>query len=47
MSFRARVGLPAPEGTSHPSAMLTYLTPAGTPGPFAAVIDLGPLGRDH
>jgi hypothetical protein len=45
MSFHERVDLPAPAGTSHCSAMLTYLTPAGTPGPFAAVVDLGLLGR--
>jgi hypothetical protein len=45
MTFRERVDLPAPEGASHCSAMLTYLTPAGTPGPFAAVIDLGLPGR--
>lgn len=31
----------APDVAYHASALLTYLTPAGTPGPFAAVIDLG------
>lgn len=49
MSFAATVpfapGVPtlggAPDVVYHASAMLTYLTPAGTPGPFAAVIDLG------
>lgn len=49
MSFHAHVDLPAgtpPLGGAadvvhHCSAMLTYLTPANTPGPFAAVIDLG------
>ena len=49
MSFNASVAFPAgtpslggaPDVAYHASAMLTYLTPAGTPGPFAAVIDLG------
>jgi hypothetical protein len=49
MSFHAHVNFPAgtpptggaPDVVYHCSAMLTYLTPAGTPGPFAAVIDLG------
>ena len=49
MSFSASVNFPAgtpplagaPDVAYHCSAMLTYLTPAGTPGPFAAVIDLG------
>lgn len=49
MSFAASVpfaaGTPplggAPDVAYHASALLTYLTPAGTPGPFAAVIDLG------
>ena len=49
MSFHAHVNFPAgtpPIGGAadvvyHCSAMLTYLTPANTPGPFAAVIDLG------
>ena len=49
MSFSASVPFPAgtpplggaPDVAYHASAMLTYLTPAGTPGPFAAVIDLG------
>ena len=44
MSFRERVAVPAPEGPSRCSVTLTYLTPAGTPGPFAAVIDLGLIG---
>ena len=47
--FHAHVNFPAgtpPLGGAadmvyHCSAMLTYLTPANTPGPFAAVIDLG------
>jgi hypothetical protein len=51
MSFRARVEFPAgttppggaPDVVHHCSATLTYLTPAGTPGPFAAVIDIGPV----
>ena len=51
MSFTASVDFPAatpplggaPDVAYHCSAMLTYLTPAGTPGPFAAVIDLGPV----
>jgi hypothetical protein len=49
MSFDASVAFPAgtpplggaPDVAYHVSAMLTYLTPAGAPGPFAAVIDLG------
>jgi hypothetical protein len=45
VAFRARVDLPAGAprsgGVHHCFAMLTYLTPAGTPGPFAAVVDLG------
>ncbi len=49
MSFSASVTFPpgtptlggAPDVAYHASAMLTYLTPAGTPGPFAAVVDLG------
>jgi len=49
MSFAASVafapGTPslggAPDVAYHLSALLTYTTPAGAPGPFAAVIDLG------
>jgi hypothetical protein len=49
MSFTSAVNFPAgtpplagaPDVAYHVSAMLTYLTPASTPGPFAAVIDLG------
>jgi len=49
MSFDATVdfapGTPSLGGRSnvpyHATAMLTYVTPAGTPGPFAAVYDLG------
>ena len=51
MSFHAHVDFPAgtpppggaPDVARHCSATLTYLTPAGTPGPFAAVIDIGPV----
>ena len=31
----------APDVAYHVSALLTHITPAGSPGPFAAVIDLG------
>lgn len=49
MSFSASVAFPpgtptlggAPDVAYHATALLTYLTPAGTPGPFAAVVDLG------
>ncbi|MGD9696783.1 MAG: hypothetical protein AB7V42_14125 [Thermoleophilia bacterium] len=49
MSFSASVdfapGTPAlggaPDVAFQATAMLTFLTPAGTPGPFAAVYDLG------
>ena len=49
MSFAASVnfaaGTPsiagAPDVAYHVSALLTYITPANSPGPFAAVVDLG------
>lgn len=49
MSFSASVNFPpgtpsiagAPDVAYHVSALLTYITPANAPGPFAAVVDLG------
>lgn len=49
MSFAASVDFPAgtpsiagaPDVAYHVSALLTYVTPASAPGPFAAVVNLG------